>query len=270
MNKYIIILVVSTFAFFSCELPVNSGTGQSQSIEQTSLQKVNSLFTEVDDEAQGAVQSGSSSESEASGTNPENGGNPENGTNPGASSQTGSSGTTSTTGRVLVFETNNEDFLRPGGFTVWTETSVNAGDTFVPIRTGLTKYSGDVYSGYGIVFCCRGSGEDERFLVVMINSVSQYNVGKVCNGRFEALVNWTFDSHIVSGLGNENVLFITYDAELEKYVLTVNGHEAARFSDADFRGGEFAGCRSGYSAVIAPNEDFRNSTVKVRYRDLAS
>ena len=165
-----------------------------------------------------------------------------------------------------IFETNNTLYLCENGYTIWTSDKINSGSGFEPISVCIKKMYGNPYTGFGIVFNCTEDNGNVKMLSVMINSNSQYIIGKVSGGKFEPIVPWTTDAHIVSALGNENKLNIDFDSAENKYVLKINGSEIKRFSDIDFSILDFTGFKSGYVVVISPDEDFVNSSVRVEFK----
>ena len=160
------------------------------------------------------------------------------------------------------------------------------------VDVGLNKIQGSLSCGYGIVFdvkACSGvsgddvaggdgcdSGDDvangvstaDSMLVLMIRVSGEYLVGKVSDGIFTSICPWTKDENLKTGSGNENKIKL-YKSEGE-YFVSFNGDEVStsffdprQIDNASQEDSENAIENFGYVVVIAPNENFPKSNVKV-------
>ena len=155
-----------------------------------------------------------------------------------------------------VFETNSTDFKSNSGFTVWAQQNDDYG-SFETIEVAVQKVQGSLSYGYGVVF-----GIDETknsMLVLMIRVNGEYIIGKVEDGRFSSICEWTKSSFLNTGTGNINSLRIErIDGEYQVYF-----NESLETSFFDFRNDCCDSASYGYAVVIAPNENFPYSKVKV-------
>ena len=159
--------------------------------------------------------------------------------------------------------TNDPKYWSFYGYTLWTVWGgEEPEDPLIERTVMMSKAKGDMKAGYGLVLC-QGTDDVETMLVVMINNLGEYAVGKVINGRYGALTGWTIHESINSGLGAPNEIKLSSDGNA--YVVLANGFELTRFEDADeprLRGG-----RNGYVVVISPLDRFPSGEVDVYFTE---
>ena len=99
-------------------------------------------------------------------------------------------------------------------------------------------------------------------LTVLINAKGLYTVGKVVDGVFSHINGgWKDSSYINKGHGTYNNVSVSYDGESRNFMLRINGYDITDFTVPEEI--SFRGSRSGYAVVIAHNEDFPRTSVKV-------
>ncbi len=162
------------------------------------------------------------------------------------------------------FQTNDNKYLSPTGFTLWTATFVNESDNFNPLSYTLYKESGKPDAGYGIVFCCQETDGVPFMLTVLINSKGMFSVGKVKNGVFSHInEGWKSSSFINRGYGVNNTISISYNYERNEFEIKINNTVISIFTIAENI--SFKNSRSGFVVIIAPDEDFPAVPVKVTF-----
>jgi len=167
---------------------------------------------------------------------------------------------------TTVFRTNDPRHWNQEGSTTWTVW----GDTetvFNSRTVSMAKTSGDPRGGFGIVFC---QGDHEingrlfpAMLVVMINTVGEYIIGKATGGVFTDFSWWQSTPHLNRGLGSSNEITVTYDEDNGQFILIINGHEIERFRDDNeprLRNG-----RNGYITVITPFDNFPVTGINILF-----
>jgi hypothetical protein len=165
-----------------------------------------------------------------------------------------------TSGGIVVLETNDKNYLGPRGYTLWALRGAG-NNPFIRKEVDVIKQSGNLYAGYGILFCHEVSGLDESMLFVMINTQKEYMAGKVINGDVEYIKEWTTFNYLSAGIGMTNKIVVTRDNS-GIFAIELNGVDTGtRFQDSK------AGGREGYIAVIAPNDDFVYSSVRIEYQE---
>lgn len=165
-------------------------------------------------------------------------------------------------GNVFVFETNDTRYLGTRGYTLWTTPETNASQSFEPISVRISKESGRTEAGFGIVMCSQEIGGKPFMLTVLINAKGLYTVGKVVDGVFSHINGgWKDSSYINKGHGTYNNVSVSYDGESRNFLLRINGYDITDFTVPEEI--SFRGSRSGYAVVIAHNEDFPRTSVKV-------
>ncbi|WP_407434584.1 hypothetical protein [Treponema sp.] len=172
---------------------------------------------------------------------------------------------------TYIFETNNEDYLKESGYTLWSENYTNTSENFERIICKQKKESGDSKAGYGIVFCCLTKSPDENYLLtVMINNEGEYNVGKVVNGFFLSISNgWKECMYLKRSLENKiEVNYITAGEHVNKFELKLNDVIVMYFSDSENDKPVFKNTKSGFVACIGPSEDFEYGKVNVVFEML--
>jgi len=165
-----------------------------------------------------------------------------------------------------TFRTNDPQHWNQEGSTIWTVW----GDTeavFESRTVRMAKTSGEPVGGFGIVFC---QGEHEingrllpAMLVVMINNVGEYIVGKAIGGVFTDFNWWQSTAHLNRGSGSSNEITVTFDEDNGQFILIINGHEIERFRDDNeprLRSG-----RNGYITVITPFDNFPVTGINILF-----
>jgi hypothetical protein len=162
-----------------------------------------------------------------------------------------------------VFMANSEELIGPRGYTLWrldgTYNSPFSGSAMV-----LSKISGHDLAGYGILFCHSETTWGESMLIVMLNTLGEYIVGKVVGDAFYEILPWSESSALVRGYNQANRVEISFDAG--QYRLRLNGTNAAFFRDEEEP--VLSGGRGGFIAVISPLEVFPGQPVHILYRKL--
>lgn len=166
--------------------------------------------------------------------------------------------------KIFTFETNDKKYLGERGFTLWTVQGTNGNDSFEPVEVKLCKESGRAEAGFGIVFCEQETEGRHFMLAVLINTSGYYTAGKVTDGEFSHINGgWKSSSHIKRGHGIKNTVAVTYDSGNRNFLLRINGYNTAEFTAPE--GIPFKGSRRGFAAVIASNEDFPETPVRVTF-----
>lgn len=165
--------------------------------------------------------------------------------------------------KFITFETNDEKFLKKEGFTIWTTKKINETDVFEDFEVGMTKLSGTNTTGYGIVFCNQMLNDKLFMYVVMINNIQQYIIGKVVDGNFSAITNWTTDSNLNRGTGVNNLIRIEFDEQDRKFKVNLNNAIVKSFTVETNL--SFKNSKRGYVTVISPKENFPKESVKVLF-----
>lgn len=165
----------------------------------------------------------------------------------------------------FIFQTNENKYLTDNGYTIWTAETINSSDFFEPITTTVFKESGRSNAGFGIVFCNQKIDEKPYLLTVLINTEGYYTVGKVINGFFIPIINWTATNLLNKGFGTKNSISIFYSSEDKKFFLNFNGIKETEFSPTEEL--VFKNSKSGFVVVIADNENFPANPVKVSFKN---
>lgn len=192
-------------------------------------------------------------------SNPENNGAAEEVSNLFVSTGTGSE-------IEVVFQCNNTDYWTKYGYTLWglTGTGSSSG-SFVTRTVKVSKVSGNVDAGYGIVLCHgENSDGDITMFTIMINETGYYTIGKVINARYVSIKSWAYSAGLLKD-GAINTISVAFDSSSSEFVLTLNGAETCRFSDED--NVVNANGSNGYIVVISPQDTFPADTVEVRFKE---
>jgi hypothetical protein len=166
------------------------------------------------------------------------------------------------------FTTNDSAYIGPNGFTLWSLAPADQA-TFVRRTVSLSKASGELYAGYGIVFCQYDTGSPalvESMLLVMINAAQQYTVGEATGSTYTPYTSplWVPSTSLVRGYGVSNTVEVTRD-ETGLFSLFLNSGLEMTFRDG--RTPLRVGGRDGYLAVISPYDNFPNIPVSVLFKD---
>jgi len=163
-----------------------------------------------------------------------------------------------------VFKINDPAYWTAKGTTIWTVWGENV-QTFTERTVSMAKAYGYVSGGYGMVFC-QGEYEVEgrsvhAMLVVMINNLGQYIMGKAIGGVFTDYGWWKNTSHLNQTPGSLNEVTVFFDETSHEYCLNINGYEVDRFTDNSIpalRSG-----KNGYIIVITPYDNFPSVGIDV-------
>jgi hypothetical protein len=104
-------------------------------------------------------------------------------------------------------------------------------------------------------------------LTVMINNNGQYVIGKVVDGNFSYISQWTATTRLDAGSGQENTITVQYQGD-NKYLLKFNGMDIREFSDEEEPRCGGVG-KNGYVVVIAPSDlnGVNNASVEVWFKE---
>jgi hypothetical protein len=162
------------------------------------------------------------------------------------------------------FFTADSAFIGPRGYTLWT-LSGSEQTPFLRREAILRKDGGNIYAGYGIVFCEYPSSDgNETMLVAMINAEAQYSVGEATGAVYSPYTSSTWvnaPAQLLAGYGMSNVLAVVRDPATGIFSLSLNG--SVVFSFKDQRTPHADGGGEGYIAVISPQESFPDKPVKI-------
>ncbi|MGN0739535.1 MAG: hypothetical protein ACI4LX_05130 [Treponema sp.] len=165
---------------------------------------------------------------------------------------------------LFTFETCDERYLNENGWTIWSVPYVNEGESFEVLSVEMIKESGRTEAGFGIVFCAQETGGKPFMLTVLINAGGCYTVGKVCDGVFSHVNGgWKNSGYINRGFGIKNNAEVSYDTGKKNFLLKINGYEITEFTVPEEIA--FKDSKSGFAAVIASNENFPASPVKITF-----
>jgi hypothetical protein len=169
----------------------------------------------------------------------------------------------------IKFYTNDTKYRSSRGYTLWT---LRGAEGTLGTRTlRLRKPAGSSIAGYGMVLGYKiRLVEDEAvpvMLTVMINNNGQYVIGKVIDGTFNYISQWTPASALEAGSGQENIITVQYQGD-NKYLLKFNGTVIREFTDEEEPRCAGEG-KNGYMVVIAPADlnGVNNSSVEVWFKE---
>jgi len=167
-----------------------------------------------------------------------------------------------------TFSTNDPAYWGPYGYTLWAM-PCPAQPTFTQRDVLLTKQSGNLTAGYGIVFCqysTANQANDETMLIVMINAKQQYSVGEATGSVYTPYTTpmWVEDKILSGGIGMNNEVKVTRESD-GNFSLFLNGKQAMSFSDG--RRPLQTGGGEGYLVVISPQDSFPANPVTVTFKD---
>ncbi len=175
---------------------------------------------------------------------------------------------------IYTFVTNNTQYKKRTGYTLWCEKYTNSSDNFETVKCNLKKLSGDSKAGYGVVFCSTKKANNKTYLlVVMINNIQEYNIGKLDDGKFTSISNgWIQTNKLYPGSSSFSntieINYITEGEQINKFELKLNDYVVNYFSDKDNTTPVFTNTNSGYVVCISPYENFFTSNVNVQFKKL--
>jgi hypothetical protein len=169
--------------------------------------------------------------------------------------------------RTVRFHTNDVRYWSEYGYTVWTVWGESEAEEFTGRTVKMSKAKGFAGACYGLVIC-EGKrmveGEAKvTMLTVMINNEGQYALGKVIDGRYEAVLDLTRTVHLNRGVGAPNTIWISRDGGV--FSMYVNGVFERSFTDS--REPVYYEGRNGYIVVIAPVDRFPEGEVDVYFTE---
>lgn len=167
---------------------------------------------------------------------------------------------------TFVFETNDSKYLKKTGYTIWTTNKSNISNNFEIINCEMYKNSGKTEAGYGVVFCQQIINDEEYMLCVMINTVGQYIIGNVVNGKFQTIEGWKACTFLNRGYGVINQVCISFDEETQYFSVKFNGEIVSEFRVKEEI--NFENTKSGYVAVISNLENFPQKKVRVVFKEV--
>ena len=116
-----------------------------------------------------------------------------------------------------LFTTRDSAYWGPNGYTLWA-LPLAGQQTFAGRDVILKKNSGNLYAGFGIVFCQYDTGDPalgETMLVVMINGQKQYSVGEATGSVYTPYTSstWISAQNLNMGYGVTNEVKVTRGRE---------------------------------------------------------
>ncbi len=154
------------------------------------------------------------------------------------------------------------------------------------VEIEVSKYSGSPSYGYGVIFCVQDdtdpsdSTDDSGFnyLTVMIDVNGNFCIGKVTDTDknsdpdFEYISiggkNWTPGSSLSKGYSQVNRIKVQYTGN-NTFEITFNNDDSNKITFEYNQSPQFVmQGRYGYIAVIAPDENFPDTPVDVRFRQV--
>ena len=156
---------------------------------------------------------------------------------------------------VYTFDTNVREFSLEKGTTFWNV--IKKSQSFENFEVNVRKCSGKPYGGYGIVF--NVDINTKSMFCILINTKQQVCFGKIRNGGFNFIENWSNEnSYLYSGWNTDNKIYIT--KETSDYYVYINDlfyKKIAYDSEIAFEG------NVGLCAVITSHENFPEEAVKI-------
>ncbi len=171
------------------------------------------------------------------------------------------------TGKI-VFTTNETKYLSSNGYTLWQITATSNDLSYIPVKVNITKESGVASTGYGVIFCEQENVDDKGekhnyFMTVLINTEQQYIIGKVCDGVFTTVNQWTKSTYLKNGYGFSNQVQVTHNEGV--FTLYFNGMKETEFVDSVSP--VLTGGNNGYAVVVSPYENFPDTYLKVIFEE---
>ena len=163
-----------------------------------------------------------------------------------------------------TFETNNTEYNKKNGYTLWTSPFVNSDTDFENIDIDVQKLSGnDKASGYGIVFS-RSKNKNDIMYVCLINESRQYLMGKVENGVFQTVSEkWHSSKYLYTGNNLINNIKVVSNYEKNNLQIKFNGgieYEMDKILD------NYENTSWGFVVVVSEREKFPEKSLKVKFK----
>lgn len=166
----------------------------------------------------------------------------------------------------IIFETNETNFITTKGYTILSTPYVNESNNFSGLTVQVYKQSGELNGGYGIVFCRSKIESKDFMLCVLIDTKGFFTVGKVYDGKFTQIKNWTKSNYLRTGYGIKNLIKVTFNKENNNFQLYFNGSLAYNFKVEENI--SFKDSKAGYVVVISDTEKFPVIPVKVIFEKM--
>lgn len=171
----------------------------------------------------------------------------------------------------IQFYTNDTKLLTIDGSSFWKWGSFYE-NQMTSFEAELIKVSGVNYYGYGLIFCIQddaGNGMTNG-LIVMIDTVRQYIIGKVVNNDFYVIKDWTITDALISGYNIKNKIKINYlgNNNFEVIFNDNNTSEKKVIFEYDQEPGLNLCGRYGYIVTLSPYELFPKHPVDVRFKQI--
>ena len=165
---------------------------------------------------------------------------------------------------TYIFKVNNPVYAGTYGYSFWVMK-----EPFETVFTGvgleLSKISGHVDGGYGLIFCQTQTDDGVVYLVLLINRSGEYCVGKIVHNRFFYLERWKKSENLISGPAMVNTIRVER-TDLSEYKYYFNDQVTGIILD---NGENIAtGGGWGFVAVVSPLDKFPSTPVEVHFKVL--
>jgi hypothetical protein len=158
----------------------------------------------------------------------------------------------------IQFYTNDSAKLNYGWYQSYS--SATTGGASWDLSVTIRKDSGAIGYGAGCIF---GYSDSNNFYRVLLAWNGGYRVDKKVAGTYSPLLDWTQTTAIATGLGQTNVVDVTYTSGSSCSIL-INGTSVSSFNDTDLSSTGLAGF---YASVGSSSyESFPNTPVDVRFK----
>lgn len=136
------------------------------------------------------------------------------------------------------------------------------------IEFSAVKESGSLSCGYGIAFDFNSDVNstaisNTTFLCVLIRISGEYAIGKVTNGQYTPIYEWTKCSALKTGVGIDNIMKVSKQEGQWKITFNDNSDLSILLSS---KSNNSELLKHGFIVVVSPNENFPITSVKVRFR----
>jgi hypothetical protein len=161
------------------------------------------------------------------------------------------------------FYTNDSRYLGVDGWTFWKWDDSVTQTPMQHVETQVKKISGSSGMGYGVIFCFQDSN---NFFMLAIDTHQNYMIGKVVAGALTGIVDWSLSSNLNPGYDIINKVKVQKTGT-HTFTFYFNDQQEDTFTDSNtpfFTGGKY-----GVVVSISPNEDFPDTPVDVRFKQLA-
>lgn len=161
--------------------------------------------------------------------------------------------------KTYEFKTNNTEYLKESGYTIWTINEKNESKSYEQFKIGLSKISGRSDMGFGIIYAC---DEEETMKAVLINVLGKYCIGNIEKGKFKTTKEWTYTNHLRQNYGQINELDINFNETENRFALLINGEKECDINNDIV---DFTDTGRGFVVTLAPNENFQTSYVHIKF-----